>query len=377
MDGLAELAELGCLEDYLDMFNIHDEQDHQLITQFVRDERWILCRRIPENMEYGRVVRLNDNELIMSSGQEENENTGIYKYNIITNEWKQIIKYPKDLYNGNSAITLDDNTKNKLYMMNNLSEIIMFDLESNKMEYLHEKLESLQYGKDFASNHSVFVSVENTIHSIGGSLVHLIWNKNTNIITKIDHPFNDEVWGVSVIYVPSKQCILLIGGHNGFLQQDAGIWIFSLVSNKWRQIEGIIFKCHHVRSLALSFDEKYVIIAGGRVDHTLNEVNNIHILDIESIDKMKLMVSNICCPSKGPHNVICMRNKLKDKILVNGWIRLILKDTNHRIASEIVNLILELFNEEELHWLRGHSFEEDKNDHFSISITHILSVINM
>eukprot|EP01084_Bolivina_argentea_P204862 349914_1 len=340
------------------------------MTQLVRDKGWIPCARIPQNMEYGRIVRLNDEELIMVSGNTNVKTTGIFKYNTITNEWKQIIQYPDplDLYSRNWAITLVDNTK-KLYIMNDIYEIISFDLESNKMK--HIPLESLEYGKLFASNHSVFVSVENKIHSIGGSLVHLMWNCDTNIITKMDHPFNEDLWGASAIYVPSKQIIILFQGLIDFAaQQYGGIWTFSLLSNKWNKIKGLTFNYHHIRSLILSFDEKYIIIAGGRMDHTLNEVKKIYILDI---NKWILTKSNIYCPSKGPYNIVCMGKRLKDKILVNGWIRFENKKSKEMIPIEILNLILSWFSEEEIHCLKAHSFKNDKENHFKISMTPILS----
>ncbi len=62
------------------------------------------------------------------------------------------------------------------------------------------------------------ISVENNIHLIGGANnnAHLIWNHKNKSFDQI-HEFKlyPNITNPSVLYVPSKQILVLIGGSDG------------------------------------------------------------------------------------------------------------------------------------------------------------------
>ena len=85
------------------------------------------------------------------------------------------------------------------------------------------------------------VVVNNEVHMIGGyrTTKHLIWNlkdRNSNKCVEM-YDFKtdllDEMFGARVVYIKSKNMILLIGGINHSNRKSVGIWRFCLKSKKW------------------------------------------------------------------------------------------------------------------------------------------------
>ena len=375
-------------------------------------------------MVWGIVIRLNNKEFIMVSaspirrGQDKDVDCGIHKYNIFTNKWETIMKYPEDPYIDRNWTCVLDDDKNKVYMMEDPFDcnLVIIDLNNKKIENLG--LKSLgEYGKSFASIFCKFVIVKNKLHSIGGCQVHLILDLDTNVIKKVEnHAFGDNVlWETSVIYVKSKQCIVLIGGHiDGPCGDYIGIWIYSLINNWWNKVKQLTFNYHDITSLALTNDEKYIIISGGCYQGLVRQslaqgisreqfefmdrsetkkASKIHILDITNDDYNKwiLYQSNINYPfeANGYHKTICMSSsghlKERDKVLINGWIRTqilnvkeIKNDDNDnynlmKMDKNIIDLISLWFSQDVFHYLRCYGDDEETHNHYSIKVVDVLS----
>ena len=60
------------------------------------DKRWIQLSNAPKTQYPVHISKLNHHEVIFTTTFNDEDIDGIHKYNIHTNEWKHIMKYPKD-----------------------------------------------------------------------------------------------------------------------------------------------------------------------------------------------------------------------------------------------------------------------------------------
>ena len=111
--------------------------------------------------------------------------------------------------------------------------------------------------------------------------------------------------------------------------------------------------------IALTSDEKYVIIAGG------NSITTIHVLEICGDDQFVLKKSKVQVPKIGPCRVF-MTGGIKDKLLVNGYLRRIMIN----IPTDLLNEIMTWFSVEMLHWIQFASYKEHRS-HLAIPVCKI------
>ena len=187
------------------------------------------------------------------------------------------------------------------------------------------------------------------------------------------------MFGASVVYVPSKNIILLIGGKSGD-DKPLGIWKFCVLSQKWTKMNDIKFEHFNV-SVALTSNEKYVIIAGG-YDQTMHEKSCDHarqkircysdsmfVLDISNDEQYTLKECTIKVPIPG-HNPIVRAGGIKDECLVVGWIKELYKTKEFKDSllppMYLIQLIVKRYNQEKIHWVSSRA-------HYCISVKRILS----
>ena len=100
-----------------------------------------------------------------------------------------------------------------------------------------------------------------------------------------------EIYGASLVYVPSKSKILLIGGIDH--TQDKmirNVRSYCMKSKKWRIIEEVNLEKYLVSTI-LTANEKYVIISGGKKEKRIDGrcyTDDIYILDIRDDENYKL-----------------------------------------------------------------------------------------
>ena len=218
------------------------------------------------------------------------------------------------------------------------------------------------------------MNVDGTIHKVearvAGHTRHAIWDKMEKMWIESDVAQWKEfgtIRGCSLIHVPSKGIILMIGGR-GYGQEEQlpvyptpekteqnsqmiGIWRYHTASDRWEQIEGIDFN-YYLSGCVLSSDERYVIIMGGyrfRNKKGPRKVSfpseYIHVLDIKHDDAHKLWRSAV----ESPRFEFCFTsfvartgNLKQYNLLKSGWIRRVLGSTLETpmvIQDLIVNFV--------------------------------------
>ena len=201
----------------------------------------------------------------------------------------------------------------------------------------------------------------------------------------------DEIWGAlygtKLIYVPSKQMMLMIGGtmfdyspiHGSTHTAAIGIWKFCLNTQKWSKLMDFDYK--YVDS-ALSLNENYIIIAGGYEGHVFTtKSNKIFVLDLRDEIAYKLKECKIELPKSGPCSIV--RVNMKHEILTIGWMRRLFrtKEFKDLILPPIylLKMISSWYSQEIIHWFdvwytrEKYRNKNETHSHQKIHLKYILS----
>ena len=340
---------------------------------------WISASPRPENsgnvfMGDNNLIMLNDHEflLFIEDWDKTRSSTGytFFKYNSIRDEWTLFM----DRLGGLSFAI--DNDAQLLYGMTFGGKDEMTVVDISTQSVLHQSQLAKRVG---VLGRPPLVNVNGIIHKVearvAGHTRHAIWDKMKKIWIESDVAQWKElgtITGCSLIHVPSKGIILMIGGR-GYGKEEQrpvfpgpakteqnsrriGVWRYHIASNRWEQIEGIEFNYYKFGSV-LSSDERYVIIMGGYQFRDENgpkqsqlPTNCIHVLDIKHDDGYKLWRSAVVSPKDCSCSSLVARtgDLRKYKLLKSGWIRKVLGST---LKTPIVvqDLIVEFGYTEMIH----------------------------
>ena len=222
------------------------------------------------------------------------------------------------------------------------------------------------------------LNVNGTWHVIGGEIntQHLIWDE-----TKKDLQHNytlveyEVLSGGSLIYVPTKELIFVIGGKT-YAEHDAeffnfNIWMHDLRRNKWKELDFTL--PYHKMKTALTSDENYIIISGGYNPHNQRS-EKMYILDIRNENNYKLRKLTITNPIPNTsYDIVTMENVNYKIMLVSGWIRKSFQ--NLQIARDLLQIICNSFSTEKinLHWMQ---ISPNSHKHFTIEFDELLADID-
>ena len=343
------------------------------------DPIWIKSEPLLPCITSGEVVRINSNEFIIASNQTDDASF-IYKFNSNLNECKVLMEYPEDLEVGGIVGGSYDKVGDKLYLMHH-SGILIID---HPLQSQLRKTEYIPFDKRNYNNYTnpCFVASDKSLHFMHSPLDSAV-AKTKHFMLKNDKKseeinefpeYSYMAFG-TMIYVSSKEILVFIGGFNQ-RYENIGIWIFNLKSRDWKQIKK---SCPWKRSRAvITSDQKYIIIATSNDGNTGDE---IYVLNID--DSYKLNKCNIHCPKPGnihcPIHIVRSGHKLEQEMLVIGWIKSLFRSNDFKHLRVppvyILQLIARWYNQEMLHWLERNC-EDTENEHYMISIKHILSSIN-
>ena len=300
-----------------------------------------------------RAIRLNDFEIIAVSFR------SVSIFNCLKEEWKQLLKRESDGIQRTLALNSD---KSVLYAFNWYGNVTAFDL--NQQKSTQHRLKHFVYSATQAIS---------AIHCFGSRKQFTFDVQGKILALKELHDFKkngyNELYGSSLVHIPSKQKLLLIGGCSN--SQFFGIWEFCLNRNEWKKLD-IEFNYFHC-STALTLDSKHVIISGGRKGYDNGYVyeDNIHVLDVSNY---KLRKCKIKVPLKRLHSLVRIGGGLQSELLVIGWIRNLFKKPEFCQLQlppvYIMKWICSWAIQQDLHFI-----SENSSEHFAIKMKDILESV--
>ena len=132
---------------------------------------------------------------------------------------------------------------------------------------------------------------------------HKLFNKTTEKFQEV-YDFAKEglsmLYATNVVYIESKDVILMFGGSNFEGDRDAKIAVireYSFKTGKWTIIEGIDFPYYWIRALVTKNEKHVILVPNGDNDGLML------ILDILDDGKYKLRESDISMPKPKDKNV--------------------------------------------------------------------------
>lgn len=372
--------------------------------------RWDRVAKPPSQNFSTGIFKLNEREFVIGIGENQ-----LFKYNSILDEWRLFLQLPQTINIDSDTKMAIDQNNNQLYLSVNdksLAKMLVIDIGTGII-----RQESPHYHSEIGGNS--LINVNGTIHKIGGSDLHVVWNEDRNSWNKMhseilsDH-FH-ELHAMSVVHVLSKNILLMIGPSFGASAQkkeiitgDRGIWRLDLDTGIWECIDSIKFDFFFCGSV-LTADEQYVIILGGMIQDssTYLESDWIHVLDIRT-DDYKLWTSSIRPPHPdgASYQVASSGGKKLSFWMITGSIRQLYEEKEFIGMVAVPSVIIRIINEfqfnatespERIHWiLSGHDIkfetkkeydemydyiEKERNPlrddgagHFVISLQHIVSM---
>ena len=321
------------------------------------------------------IVRLNDQEFIVGIGLHQ-----IFKYNQALEEWTLFLDLPTSLNLDGRSMAVDVD-KDRLYICGYTTNMLIINLKDNSV--LHQgptvfsdktEVRVLRRPRRIGGDASM-VNANGKIHKVGGAFTnrHVVWDETTSSWDdkEIDQDFEQKKG--ALLFVPSKNILLLIGGI--FRVRDAlgsvqafnlGIWKFHLEAKQWQEVKEIRGR-PTVRDAVLSNDEHHVIF-------TINE--RICILDIRKEGDYQWKKCSIIIPNMPANGWRLAKtgDKWKCQFVLSGLSR----RQNIKIPVSILNLIATWCSPELIHLIGDDtSLEGGGNNgfstHYVIPLVDILS----
>ena len=243
-------------------------------------ERWTQLDFPPETIPDGVIAAINETEFILSSrwipdyAADAQKINGLYIFNSTTNKWKLWMKYPDEWKEVWHHILMFDSKQNCLYLWHKVQfsqpgKLRKIDIKTQKYQTIKDIDDEDDDGISLYVVGKDTVVTSNDIHFIGGGQErnacnrHIKFDKNKKKFQEI-HKFEqfDSIYTVSMVYVKSKDVILIFGGSgqkNGIDIGGIGMMEFSLNTQKWTKIENITYNFYDGHAM-LTKDEKNVIL---------------------------------------------------------------------------------------------------------------------
>ena len=318
-------------------------------TKKIKDPRWISApwseREV--NIEPStslQALDLNEREFLIV-----NRSNKLFKYDTRTDKLTPFLSLPPSCAVKENFLDLDycrmqiDRTNNRIFLLTSITprDIFGIPLGPHKTKVTTSIIDipsgSLirQISKDpddsdeIIEMYPTMVSVNGTMHKVGGP--HTIWNED-----KLDwEPINvkaayldvhEDIADVCLVHVPSKNCVLMLGGNDDSFSFDedsvdksTGIWRYCVRSGLWEQMkddEGKPFMFvdnPEIHQILLSSNERFVIIAP-------EQRESLYVLDIGDDNQYKLWESSVQLP-KQMEFITKSGGLSESKSLVFGWMR--------------------------------------------------------
>lgn len=312
----------------------------------------------------GMIAREGHSRFIMVGVELNSRVKCMCEYSAHSDSWRTFVRLPNadSIHAQNLAI----NEKTQMLYLLTRKRMEILDLESLQIETTDIGMPPRAVnGMVFAGGrvHVIF-DVAWSYYGRFGAWRHAVWSDATHSFDVIHNTLQFNPMGASMIYVPSKRIILLIGGA------CEGVWRYSLESSEWHKVECIIADqiVKYSPVLALTSNEQHVIISCGIDDDGRFP---IWILDIKDDDAYGLRKSKTRPPKLIWFYSIVRSGGLKDEMLVIGWIKAVFGSAalgHMKLPPEdITRMVAKWYSEESIHF-----FADVGGDHFAIKLKQLL-----
>ena len=188
--------------------------------------------------------------------------------------------------------------------------------------------------------------------------------------THSTNPMQDMI-SPHVIYVESKQIIVLIGGCDEWPTKFVGIWVYSLMSKEWTKLP-IKFNICATKAV-LASDGSIIIIGGYKANKSGDGscIDDIYVLQInDDLNKSVLQKSLKRAPCKEMECNIAITGGYKDELLVTGYVKVLFETTGFSTMdippAYLIKIIEEYFNLETIHYV------SKLGEHSEIAVKYII-----
>ena len=327
----------------------------------------IALRNIQLMKVSSKLEALNDHEFVATL-----DCTDFMKYSTTNHKWTRLQRLAD---RANVLLMIMDKEENRLFILtgnldsDNRRWLKVVDVLTGSVMHRHELQD-----KRCLINDIGLVNAKGTIHLIGGYQYHHatwniadgVWNVNRECPWKQ----HDRLVPGPLVYVESKNCILMIGGNlvlrEGGEQMDMGVWRIQVATSKWEQIEvDGEFRGHQA---VLSSDQQSVIIVG---------MLKMYILDIQNEDKYTVIQSiGLPRPSGYLYPVVVKNQETNVVLLTSAWFRKSFSSTQHEqvvCPLDILKLIDQFVCQEWLHLISEY-VRDGTIKHFAVPLAEILSL---
>lgn len=383
-----------------------------------KENKWIKAASYPSHIDIeSHAMVLNEGQFLFRAGNMYNGHGEhfLLKYNVRLDQWTQFISLPPGCFTQGDFGVLDaqvDQRNNRVFFVEDildrvinpdLSQSICYGttLERTSVVDLHTGLliyricRERKYKINYSIHCASMVNVDGVMHRINGPH-HSIWNE-----TKVDwepirmspeflelnlrvHPRD-----YSLVHVPSKKILLMIGGFQKSDRMTTGVWRYGMSSGIWEEMkdeDSNSFRFHGgVVDSVLSSNERYVIIAVARYVKNKSkwgfyEENEFHFLDIENNGSYKLRKSSLTLPdvegaSRNGSRLRTMTTTgglLESKLLISGWLRK--QRASENVPLDIMRLISEWCSKD---IIRLHCFKSVYREKPYCHLDHIHQMIQL
>eukprot|EP01084_Bolivina_argentea_P005613 10565_1 len=332
---------------------------------------WSELVSLPTGLHYGWMCKLNQYEFLVApstrpliysdywGGDDDDYQKalkGIHKYNVIQNKWSLLVAFIP----GAPGIIYHPERK-KVYMFDCNKNNHAIDLISNTME------EIFPADNIYTASHPWLAVIDDNLHTICGN-THYIWSiPDFELITESKLPPDVTVASAYIIYVSSRDLILVIGAGYSYDTSDM-FMVYNMSKKKWKIYNDIKIKTGHefvffMRRSVLTSDERYVIMVCANSE-------KLHVLEICD-DQFILYKSKIQVPQI-EFTGLAVTSGLKDELLVHGFVRQMME---HKIIPmDVFNEIARWFEVvvvERLHMIE-HGSSDEIRKHYAISMNKVL-----
>eukprot|EP01083_Nonionella_stella_P019754 54826_1 len=345
---------------------------------------WIKLSSVPNDLAFGATVTMDRNNILLAPNSENEDAesvSGIYKYNINSNEWTKFIPYPSD-FNLNCPGIAYSQLDHKLYLYDSNAQITVIHIKSQQFSV-------------FASGHSMYdvypdwyppminangvthlivpstVYVESLKEEVQGIPTHVLWdakNKYFNVIREFQDFFSFHCF----IHIKSKNVMLLLG------VRSSPSYLYALNTGQRVQLPDINhIKYKLISAAVLTNDEKHIIMPCSDGLYVINIQFNTS-CELE----YKLQKSLVCLPTSFTGHAQCeclITGGWKDEILVIGYIKQLFMSTEFEDLRMppiyLMKLISSWYVEEMIHLIEFNDGSMER-EHVAIHVKNILSSLS-